>query len=302
MTDALLAEALVVAKSLRQLNRTIPVRGIRESIPLPDRTLDAVYYPATEKGAPVIFAFHGGGFLFGGCALDDGLWHATRETLRANVISIDYRMGEENLFPAPLYDAYDAIKYYLEDKRHDFDRGRIAVMGNSAGANESATVSILAKRRGEYSIGLQILVYPFVDMVTPPQEKRIDPTQLSLYRYFNDAHARREDWADPLASPLYASREELTGLARAVVVLAEDDGLFDEGAEYADKLQEAGVQVDRMVAQGMPHGFLEFAYLGTADDFCPPAIKAAAANGTLALQAARTMEFIKSTFEDWARR
>jgi acetyl esterase/lipase len=308
VTDAPSPEAMAAAKLevaaavklQRELNKTVPVRGVRESISLPGRTLETVFYPAEEKGAPVVFAFHGGGFMFGGSALDDDLWHAVRQALRANIVSIDYRKGEENPFPAPLYDAYDAIKYYLDTGTHDFDRRRVAVMGNSAGATESATVSILANRKKEFSIGLQILVYPFVDSVTPPQAKRLDPMELAMYTYFNQAHVGKEDPADPLLSPICASLDDLTGLPRAVIVLAEADGLFDEGDKYADMLRQAGVRVDTMVAEGMPHGFFEFAHRGELEEWCPPAIVAAKADGTLAKQTARTLEFIKKHFEDWA--
>jgi acetyl esterase len=293
-------EATAASKLQRELNKIVPVRGIRESIALQGRTLDTLYYPAAEEGAPMVFAFHGGGFVFGGCALDDNLWHAVRQTLGANVISVDYRKGEENPFPAPLYDAYDAIKYYIEDAAHDFDRDRIAVMGNSAGATESATVSILANRRKEFTIGLQILVYPFVDMVTPPEAKRLDPMELGMAHYFNEAHAKKEDWADPLASPICASKQDLAGLPRAVVVLAEADGLCAEGQRYAEMLREAGVSTDSMVAEGMPHGFFEFAYRDKLEDYLPPAIIAAAADGSLATQAACAMEYIRANFEDWA--
>jgi acetyl esterase len=284
------------------VNKIVPVQGVRESITLPGRTLDTVCYPAAEAGAPLVFAFHGGGFMFGGCAFDDELWHTWRQLLKANVVSIGYRKGEENPFPAPLDDAYDAIKYYLGDAEHDFDRGRIAVMGNSAGATESATVSILANRRKEFSIGLQILVYPFADSLTPPEEKRIDPMLAAMYTYFNEAHARPEDWADPLVSPVCAVQEDLVGLPQVVVVLAENDGLFDEGQKYADMLRGAGVKVDSMVAEGMEHGYLEFAYRGLEEDYTPPGIKAAGADGTLAAQVSRTMEFIKVHFDEWARR
>ncbi len=309
MTDAPSPEAMAAAKLevaagvklMKELNKIVPVRGIRESISLPGRTLDTVFYPVDQAGAPVVFAFHGGGFMFGGSALDDILWHAVRQALGANVVSIDYRKGEENPFPAPLYDAYDVIKYYLDSGAHDFDRGRVAVMGNSAGATESATVCIMANRKKEYSIGLQILVYPFVDSVTPPQAKRLDPMELAMYTYFNQAHIGKEDPADPLLSPICASTDDLIGLPRAVFVLAEADGLFDEGEKYADMLRQAGVQVDSMVAKGMAHGFFEFAHRGELEDWCPPAILAAAADGTLAEQTARTMEFIKLHFEDWAK-
>jgi acetyl esterase len=296
------AEALEASRMLDELNKVVPVQGIRESIALPGRTLDAVYYPADGEGAPVVFAFHGGGFVFGGCALDDDLWHAWRQLLRANVVSIGYRKGAENRFPAPLDDAYDAIKYYLTDTSHDFDRSRIAVMGNSAGASESATVSLLANRRREFSIGLQILVYPFLDSATPPQDKSIDPMMAAMYVYFNEAHAREEDWTDPLVSPVFATKQDLVGLPRAVVVLAENDGLYDEGRKYADMMREAGVRVDSMVASGMEHGYLELSHRGLEEDYVPLGIVAAGADGTLATQVGLTMEFIRMHFEDWAGR
>lgn len=300
--EAARAEAVEVARMLDGLNKVVPVQGVRESIALPGRTLDTVYYGAEEKGAPLIFAFHGGGFMFGGCALDDALWHAWRLLLKANIVSIGYRKGEEHPFPAPVDDAYDAIKYYLADQTHDFDRDRVAVMGNSAGGNESAAVSILASRRNEFRVGLQILVYPFLDSATPPEEKNIDPAMTPMYTFFNEAHAKSEDWTDPLVSPVFARPEDLEGLPRAVVVLAEQDGLFDEGQTYADMMQEAGVRVDSMVAEGMEHGYLEFSYRGLEADYTPPGIVAAGADGTLVAQVARTMDFVKLHFEQWAGR
>ena len=296
------AEAVEASKMLDELNKVVPVQGVRESLVLPGRNLDAVYYPAEEKGAPLVFAFHGGGFVFGGCALDDDLWHAWRQLLRANVVSIGYRKGEDNPYPAPLDDAYDAIKYYLSGTSHDFDRDRIALMGNSAGANEAATVSILANRRKEFAIGMQILVYPFADSLTPPEEKSIDPAMAAMYTYFNEAHARAEYWTDPLVSPVFATNLDLVGLPRAVVVLAENDGLYDEGQKYADMMREAGVRVDSMVARGMEHGYLEFSHRGLEEDYVPPGIVAAGADGTLATQVGLTMEFIRLHFEDWAGR
>jgi acetyl esterase len=295
------AEAVEAARMLDGLNKIVPVQGVRESIALPGRTLDAVFYPAEEKGAPLVFAFHGGGFMFGGCALDDDLWHAWRRLLKANVVSIGYRKGEENPFPTPLDDAYDAIKHYLADETHDFDHGRIAVMGNSAGANESAAVCILANRRKEFRVGLQVLVYPFLDSATPPEEKSIDPAMAAMYAYFNEAHAREEDWTDPLVSPVFATKQDLVSLPRAVVILAENDGLYDEGRKYADMMRDAGVRVDSMLAEGMEHGYLEFSYRGLEEDYVPPGIVAAGADGTLARQVERTMDFVRLQFEDWAR-
>jgi hypothetical protein len=55
-----------------------------------------------------------------------------------------------------------------------------------------------------------------------------------------------------------------------------------------------------MVADDMEHGYLEFSYRGLEEDYVPAGIVVAAADGTLATQVERTMEFIKLHFEDWA--
>ena len=298
------AEASEVSKMMDGLNKIVPVQGVRESIALPGRTLDAVYYPAAEKGAPLVFAFHGGGFMFGGCALDDELWHAWRGLLKANVVSSRLPQGRRQSLPgAARTTPTTPSSTTWPTTSHDFDRGRIAVMGNSAGANESAAVSILANRRKEFSIGLQILVYPFVDSLTPPEEKSIDPAMVPMYTYFNEAHAQREDWADPLVSPVFAARE------RPGRAAARGGGAGRERRPVRRRpevrwtcCEKRACGWTRMVAEGMEHGYLEFSYRGLEADYTPPGIVAAAADGTLAAQVKRTMDFIKLQFEDWAGR
>ena len=62
------------------------------------------------------------------------------------------------------------------------------------------------------------------------------------------------DADNPYCSPLRAS--DHSGLPPALVVTAEFDPLRDDGANYAAKLDAAGVKVKLSEYKGMIHGFL----------------------------------------------
>ena len=57
------------------------------------------------------------------------------------------------------------------------------------------------------------------------------------------------------ASPLQASLEELKGLPPALIQVAENDILRDEGEAYGRKLEQAGVKVLSVRYNGMIHDF-----------------------------------------------
>ena len=97
MKQGILAEIA----GMRQFNKVAPVSGTRFDIPAEDRSINVVYYRASSPDAPVILGFHGGGYAFGGNALDDAMWSAVSQALDANVASVEYRKSPEHPFPAP---------------------------------------------------------------------------------------------------------------------------------------------------------------------------------------------------------
>ena len=84
------------AAEMRRINKIVPV----------------VFYPSEKEHAPLILGFHGGGFLFGGCAMNDAMWSETGAQLGAAVASVEYRKSPDYQWREALADAYDAAVYF----------------------------------------------------------------------------------------------------------------------------------------------------------------------------------------------
>jgi acetyl esterase len=67
------------------------------------------------------------------------------------------------------------------------------------------------------------------------------------------------DHTDPRVTPLFV--DDLTGVAPAIVVVAECDPLRDEAIAYAGLLEHFGVRVEVLEAEGMLHGFLRMGHV-----------------------------------------
>jgi acetyl esterase len=63
------------------------------------------------------------------------------------------------------------------------------------------------------------------------------------------------DGRDPRASPLLT--DDLAGMPPTYLALAGFDPLHDEGAAYAARLRQAGVELTLAPNPGQPHGFAE---------------------------------------------
>jgi len=181
----------------------------------------------------------------------------------AVVVSVDYRLAPLHPFPAAVEDCYAALAWASESPELGA-RGPIGVMGESAGGNLSAVVSLAARDRGGPAIAHQALLYPATDMSesgTSLAAARASKNPAFVHADEIETYHRMYLGADgdarnPLASPMLAPSHE--GLPPALVVVGEHDPLHDDGVRYARVLQAAGVPVRLTDYVGMPHGFLNF--------------------------------------------
>lgn len=293
------AAVLRETEGMRKLNSVIPVTGERCSLPAKGREIPIVYYKAEKPDAPLILGFHGGGFLFGGCALNDAMWSAVSEELSCSVASIDYRKSPDYMYMDAIEDAIEAAQY-LKDHAQEFGHnGNVSVMGCSAGANVAAAACLYAKSKGLIQFDRQILLYPFLDLDTDPAAKGPGSLDGPIMQVFNEMHCLPEETKNPLVSPVFAQNHELEGLPAAIIVLADNDNLRPEGQTYAHMLSQAGVSVALTVSDGMPHGFFESGFGEISDaemDFLGEDVRILVRNGVVHEKSVAALQYIK---EHW---
>ena len=215
--------------------------------PIPARR----YIPHGECVGRIVY-FHGGGWVFGTLDGFDPVCRELAAAARSEVVSVDYRLAPEHPYPAPLDDAFAAIRALAEDGVP------LAVAGDSAGGNLAAACALRARDEGGPAIRFQLLMYPVLDA-------RFDSNSYREYgqgdhfisradmEWFWTHHARDARRDDPLLAPAHAS--DLSGLPEAIVVVAGCDPLHDEGLAYAAALRSAGVPVMLEDHDDMAHGF-----------------------------------------------
>ena len=222
-----------------------------------------VYAPAhgAQGELPLVVNLHGGGWVLGSYEGSDWLCSSVAAAVGAVVVSVDYRLAPTHRWPAAADDCYAALADLVARAPElGADPRRVAVMGDSAGGNLAAVVSLMARDRSGPAIAFQALLYPATDLTlsSPSIDEHAHAPLLSRADCvaFRDHYLGGQDPRQPYASPLHAA--DLSGLPPALVQVAEHDPIRDDGLRYAAALQAAGVPVRTTTYVGMPHGYLTF--------------------------------------------
>ena len=215
-----------------------------------------VYRPALHPSGVIVY-YHGGGWTIGDLDTADAALRLVANQTCCTVVSVEYRLAPEHPFPAAVDDAMAAAVWVAHNLATLAVPGApLMVMGDSAGANLSAVVCLLAREAGGPEIGLQVLVYPATDGdVHAPSMRAFEPPFLDQQdiAWFYDQYAPPELRHDPRFAPARAASH--AGLPPAIILTAEHDLLTAEGEAYARRLEQAGVAVTRLHYDGAIHGF-----------------------------------------------
>lgn len=219
--------------------------------------------------APLVVNFHGGGFVYGNLTAADWLCGNLAARTGATVASVEYRLAPEHPAPGPFQDCWQTTQWLVEHAdRLGADRGRVSVMGESAGGNLAALVALASRDRhrtdpGWPALRHQLLLYPITDLTLSspsidelPDAPMLPRTSLDWFgrRYVPQGLPTSLAPDDPWVSPLHAP--DKSDLPPTLVVAAGQDPLRDDALRYADALDAAGVPVRRVVYPEAIHGFV----------------------------------------------
>ncbi|WBA41007.1 alpha/beta hydrolase [Hymenobacter canadensis] len=220
----------------------------------------------TPKGAtgplPVVVYYHGGGWVIANLDTYDGSVRGLVEKTGAIFVSVAYRQAPENKFPTAHNDSFAAYEWVLKNAASfNGDPKKIAVVGESAGGNLAASVSMMARDKKVMMPLHQVLVYPIAgyDMDTPSYQKNAEakPLNKAMMGWFFDKYLRSAaDGKSPMISLVNAN---LKGLPASTVITASLDPLMSDGSMLADKLKAAGVATKYQNFDGVTHEFFGMA-------------------------------------------
>ena len=220
----------------------------------------------------VIVFYHGGGFVWGDIEVYDNLCSRIAQKTGAVLVSVGYRLAPDYTYPYALKDSEWVLRWAHKNiGSYGGAPSKITVMGDSAGGNLAAVLSLLSGS-GENDfppIKSQVLIYPvtiMTDSITPSRyyfllgvDRSMIPGE-NFFEYALDAYLGDVvDAEDPLISPHFA--EFHAGMPDALIITAACDPLRDEGRAYAGFLENSGNRVVYKEYDGMIHGFVSIYHI-----------------------------------------
>lgn len=244
---------------LRSLPPGLPPRSLASRVRIEDATFAGIHTTAVtpegwKRDVPTCLFAHGGGYVSGSSR------HVLDLTVRLalatghRVVSIDYRLAPEHPFPAALDDALAAW-----DALSDDSDAPIWVSGDSAGAGLVLALCIRL-RNAERPLPACIVGFsPFVDVsrsAVDAIDDSLDFISPALLSALTEPFAGKENAQHPCISPVFAS---LSGLPPMWVSTGGAELLKPEQDLLVERARTAGVQVEQVTEEGMPHNYAALA-------------------------------------------
>lgn len=232
-------------------------------VPGPEGDITVRVIEADEPDG-VYIHIHGGGWVLGAADLSDVGNEAMSDGANVTVASIDYRLAPEHKYPAGPDDCIAAAEWIVKHGKDEFGTDRLAIGGESAGANLAAATMIEVRdRTGFDEWKAANLVYGSYFPAGSPSVRQWKTDGLVLdsdtMQWFRNHYV---EWPvppavmfEPRLAPLYG---ELAGLGSALFTVGTWDPLVDDTLFMASRWVAAGNETELNIVPGGVHAFDAF--------------------------------------------
>lgn len=235
-------------------------RTVDEAFDAPTKRLGLrFFYPGGRRPRPLAIYFHGGGFVLNGISTHERLMRDLAVRSGVPVCGVAYSRAPEHRFPSQLEEACAAVRHIVDHAAAlGIRRDRIALCGDSAGANLAIATACRLRDEGELPIAFLLLLYGMfgTDFKSPSHlafgDGRFGLSTARLRWFWKQYLASEAHWHDPAAVPLLA---DLRGLPPTLVIAAGLDCLRDDSLRLSSRLRASHVPCVRSLYDDLPHGF-----------------------------------------------
>lgn len=214
-----------------------------------------VMAPGTSEGRRVLY-LHGGGFFLGSAR---GYRRLASDLSRASgcaILTIDYRLAPEFVFPAQIDDAVAGYEYILENGPSGRSPAHaVFVGGDSAGGCLTLSLLHAIKERGMKMPNAAATMSAWTDVegtgATMRTRSKRDPMVTpEVVKMAASTFLGGADPHNPTASPLHG---DFSGFPPLFMNVGDDEVILDDTLRAAAKAGEAGVDVRLQVEPGGFH-------------------------------------------------
>jgi epsilon-lactone hydrolase len=216
------------------------------SFDIADRTQAREKPPAT-----VVLYIHGGGYFFGSPKTHRQIIIAMAKAFDAPAYGLDYRLAPEHPFPAAVEDAARAYRWLLE--KHP--NAKIVLAGDSAGGGLAIITALEARDAGLPQAAAIVGFSPWTDLAITGASIEANGRSCAMFtpkgmRAGASLYLAGADPLDPRASPLYANP---SGLPPMLLFASRHEILLDDTVRFAERAKTAGVKVEVVLRDRLPH-------------------------------------------------
>jgi epsilon-lactone hydrolase len=219
---------------------------------------DGLKFDVADRSAPparsstlIVLYLHGGGYLFGSPQTHRQVLFAMSKAFEAPTYGLYYRLAPENPFPAAVEDAERAYRGLLQE----FPSASIVLAGDSAGAGLAIATAIGIRDAGLKRAAAIVGFSPYADLAVSGESVEANARSCAMFtprgvREAASIYLAGADAKHPRASPVYADLHDLPPM---LLFASEHEILRDDTLRLAERAKAAGVSVQLIVRDRLPH-------------------------------------------------